>query len=66
MEYSFKFLPLKYMFYGAFILIQMGYFYIYGDIERDFNKIIVVSILTFIVMDLQGVFNLMEYINSLI
>lgn len=65
-EYSFNLLSEKYMFYGAIISMQIGWIYLYGDIEKDFNKIIIVSLTLFALMDMQGIMNLIGCINRLI
>ena len=59
-EWDYRYLVEKYLFYGALISSQMGYFYIYGDIERDFNKIIVITILSIIIMDLDAIRNMLS------
>ena len=54
----------KYAFYGVIILMQIGWTYLYGDIEKDFNKIIIISLTLFTLMDMQGVINLVKFIDS--
>ena len=48
----------KYAFYGVIISMQIGWIYLYGDIEKDFNKIINNLSLFVCLMDMQGVINL--------
>lgn len=63
-KYDFSLLLEKYMFYGAIISIQIGWMHLYGDIEKDFNKIILTSLALFILMDFQGIINLVKFIGS--
>jgi hypothetical protein len=59
-DYGHSLLFEKYMFYGIIISGLLGYTYIYGDPEKDFVKWVAIpSIILFIIMDLQGVFNLL-------
>lgn len=62
--YDFSLLMEKYAFYGVIISMQIGWTYLYGDIEKDFNKIIIISLTLFVLMDIQGLINLVEFINS--
>ena len=62
--YDFSLLMEKYAFYGAIISMQIGWIYLYGDIEKDFNKITIISLILFVLMDIQGVINLMKFIDS--
>ena len=62
--YDFSLLMEKYAFYGVIISMQIGWIYLYGDIEKDFNKIIIISLTLFVLMDMQGVINLVEFIDS--
>jgi hypothetical protein len=63
-EYSFDLLLEKYMFYGVIISMQMGWIYLYGDIEKDFNGMILVTFILFALMDMRGVMNLVKFIDS--
>lgn len=65
-KYDFSLLIEKYMFYGVIIFMQIGWTYLYGDIEKDFNKIIFISFLLFILMDIRGLFNLLELLGATI
>ena len=59
--WTYKYLPEKYMFYGSIISGLIGYTYLYGEPEKDFNKYVALpSIILFIIMDLQAVFNLLD------
>ena len=62
--YDFSLLMEKYAFYGVIISMQIGWTYLYGDIEKDFNKIIIISLTLFALMDMQGVINLVKFIDS--
>lgn len=53
-------------FFFSIIFGLLGYFYIYGDVERDFWKIALTSMFMIIVMNLRIIDNLIRYINSLI
>lgn len=59
--YNYKYLLEKYLFYFSIMSAQIGYFYIYGDIEREFWKITLSSILLFFIMDLTALFSLLSY-----
>jgi hypothetical protein len=63
-QYDFSLLMEKYAFYAVIILMQIGWTYLYGDIEKDFNKIAAISLILFALMDMQGVINLIKFINS--
>jgi hypothetical protein len=65
-QYDFSLLVEKYAFYGAIISMQIGWTYLYGDIEKDFNKIIIITFILFALMDMQGVINLVKFIDSAI
>jgi hypothetical protein len=54
----------KYAFYGVIISMQIGWTYLYGDIEKDFNKIMAITFILLALMDMQGVINLVKFINS--
>lgn len=63
-KYSFDLLLEKYMFYGVIISMQIGWLYLYGDIEKDFNKMMIITFTLFALMDMQGIINLVEFIGS--
>lgn len=65
-KYSFDLIVEKYIFYGIIISAQIGYFYLYGDIDRDFNNIIIMTTFLILVMDIQGIINLIGFINNAI
>jgi hypothetical protein len=63
-QYDFSLLMEKYAFYGVIISMQIGWTYLYGDIEKDFNKIMAITFILLALMDMQGVINLVKFINS--
>jgi len=63
-QYDFSLLMEKYVFYAVIISMQIGWAYLYGDIEKDFNKITIISLILFVLMDMQGVINLVKFIDS--
>lgn len=65
-KFTHLYLPFKLMYYGSFITSLMGYFYIFGDIERDFNKIIIIVIAGIIIMDIRAIPNFIGYVNTFI